>query len=147
MLTFLILIWLTLFVLCVLAAIPAQASGMTRVSAQGRSITVASSAAPKFRCLLSKLGDAGYPVLTLGGLASHGHIRGSKHYSGRAIDINQVRRNVVLRPLPARATAMAESCGLVHGAVWRNPDQGHFEVAGGGRLHGRHHPRRRHSRR
>ncbi len=99
-------------------------------STSGAVAYVAAGARGAFQCLVSSLDDAGYRIAEMGGFADHGHIRHSKHYSGRALDINQVERNVVSRPFPVNVTAMARSCGLESGATWRWADAGHFEVPG-----------------
>lgn len=107
--------------------------GMTRITTPGgHSAVVAASAAPLFLAFLTDL-EREYRVDFVGGyvfrtIAGTRHL--SKHAFGLAIDVNQVARNRVTRALPADATALAARHGLVHGAVWSDPDAGHFEVAG-----------------
>lgn len=96
------------------------------VASSGAKASVSTIARPHFQCLLSKLEAVGYRVDEMGGYASRGN--SSAHPTGNALDINQISRNHVSRPLPVNATEMARDCGLVHGAVWDNPDQGHFEM-------------------
>lgn len=108
------------------AKIDRVASVHLLVASSGARTSVSTVARPHFQCLLGKLETAGYRIDDLGGYASRGNA--SAHPTGNALDINQVSRNVVTRPLPPNATEMARDCGLVHGAVWSNPDQGHFEM-------------------
>lgn len=108
-------------------ATPGPGTGIVR-SVSGAVAYVAGSATGAFQCLVSSLDDAGYKIAEMGGFANGGHIRHSKHYSGTAIDINQVARDVVTRPFPAGFNQMARSCGLESGALWRNADTGHFEI-------------------
>ncbi len=96
------------------------------VASSGAKTSVSMVARPHFVCLLNKLEATGYRIDDMGGYASRGN--SSAHPTGNALDINQVSRNVVTRRLPPNATQLARDCGLVHGAVWNNPDQGHFEM-------------------
>ena len=108
-----------------------RVNAATIYSRSGASASVNSAYAPQFRCLISKLEASGYRIQFMGGYR-HTKIAGtnrwSKHASGAAIDINQTARNRVTRPFPHGTSSMAASCGLFHGALWRNPDTGHFEV-------------------
>jgi hypothetical protein len=97
------------------------------VASTGAKTSVSTVARPHFTCLIGKLEAAGYRIDFMGGYASRGNA--SAHPTGNALDINQTGRNVVTRRLPPNATEMARDCGLVHGAVWDRPDQGHFEMA------------------
>lgn len=105
-------------------------NGLVRASS-GRTARVNPQYASRFQCLVRGLEAAGYKIDFMGGYR-HSKIAGtnrwSKHASGRAIDINQTGRNRVTRRLPHGATAIASACGLLHGAVWRHADAGHFEV-------------------
>lgn len=113
-----------------LACNPAHASTVIH-SRSGASARVNSAYASRFLCLIHKLEAVGYRIQFMGGYR-HTRIAGtriwSKHASGNAIDINQTARNRVTRRLPRNATSIASSCGLTHGAIWRHPDTGHFEV-------------------
>lgn len=138
---------LCLFAVVVLAS-PAHALDLARVSsATGVSAMVDARGAWRFQGLIRDLEAAGYGIATLCG-RSWRNIAGthvlSKHAVGDALDVNQLARNRVLLPLPANATTIAARWGLVHGAVWRHPDQGHFEIPGPNP--GRRHARRRHRR-
>lgn len=110
------------------------AGGMTTIHVGRHAVVVAASAAGKFKGFLTELAATGYPIKFVGGYR-HTKIAGtstwSKHASGLAIDVNQTSRNRVVHRFPAGVTAMAARWGLTHGAVWRHPDTGHFEVAGG----------------
>lgn len=100
--------------------------GHRLVAQSGAQASVSTAAMPHFRCLLGKLETVGYKIQFMGGYASRGNA--SAHPTGNALDINQTSRNRVTHPLPPNATEMARDCGLVHGAVWSSPDQGHFEM-------------------
>lgn len=103
----------------------------TTISAStGARAEVAGSHASNFQCLVSGLEAAGYRIDFMGGFRRHGSVPHSKHPLGLALDINQTGRGRVTRPLPSSATSIAEGCGLFHGALWHNQDQGHFEVGG-----------------
>jgi hypothetical protein len=129
----------------------AVASLVTVKTAAGISITVAAKAADNFTGFVSDLVSAGYRISFMGGWRAHGSCRRcDMHPRGLAIDINQTGRNRVTRAFPAGVTAMAARHGLTHGAVWGNPDQGHFELAGVHRYAARDHRRKvahRHHRR
>lgn len=104
-----------------------RSGGHSLVAKSGARASVSTAAMPHFQCLLDKLEGTGYRIDFMGGYASRGN--SSAHPTGNALDINQTARNRVTRALPYGTTQMAESCGLVHGAVWSNPDGGHFELA------------------
>ena len=106
---------------------PGGGNGHRLTAKSGAQTSVSIVAMPHFRCLLERLETAGYHIDFMGGYASRGNA--SAHPTGNALDINQTGRNVVTRRLPSNATEMARDCGLVHGAVWSNPDTGHFEMA------------------
>lgn len=105
---------------------------MTTISACGKSVRVSPKAASAFRGFLTELCSGGYKIDFVGGYRNT-YIAGTKikslHASGLAIDVNQTARNRVTRRLPAGVTQMAARYGLKHGAVWRSPDAGHFELA------------------
>jgi hypothetical protein len=93
---------------------------------------------PHAQCLLRWLDAMGYPVKDIGGFGARGNM--SAHPTGNALDVNQLSRNVVSVRFPIGVTQAASNCGLVHGAIWSNPDTGHFEMpnkygyVGGGRV-------------
>lgn len=120
--------------LCVVG--PADAANVR--SRSGANASVAPQHAAKFQCLVNRLEAAGVRITLLGGYGSR-DFRGSKHPHGAALDVNQYARNVTRPHVPAGVgNAAARACGLIHGAVWRSPDGGHFEVPGrSGRSYGR----------
>lgn len=121
-------------------------SGIVR-AASGAVAHVAAGATHAFQCVVNALESQGYPVRFMGGYARGGHIRGSLHYSGRALDINQVSRNITSPRMPGNEIEIARGCGLISGAQWAHGDSGHFQsggYAGSGRRHyaSRHHRHR-----
>lgn len=127
-------------------------NGIVR-AASGATAHVASSATAAFQCVINALEAQGYPVKFMGGYANGGHIRHSLHYSGLALDVNQLARGVTRPSMPSNEISLANSCGLVSGAQWANNDSGHFQLggyAGNGRTHYasrrhyRHYASRRH---
>lgn len=95
---------------------------------------VARRAAGAFQGFVDSLAAEGYRIAFMGGWRAHGSCRRcTMHPRGLAIDINQVGRNRVTRPLPDGTTELAARYGILHGAVWAHPDTGHFELAGGHR--------------
>lgn len=92
----------------------------------GASTSVSSAMLPHAQCLLRWLDAMGYPVDDIGGFGERSNP--SAHPTGNALDVNQRARNVVTHRFPSGVTAAASTCGLVHGAVWGNPDTGHFEM-------------------
>lgn len=123
-------------------------------AASGATAHVAASAAHAFQCVIDALESQGYPVEFMGGFASGGHIRHSLHYTGHALDINQLSRSVTTPRMPANEIELANKCGLISGAQWADRDSGHFQLggyAGGGNHHyasarHRHYASHRHSR-
>lgn len=113
--------------LCFLA-VPANAGNIH--SHSGATAQVAQAAAGAFQCLVDGLDGIGYQIHFMGGWRAHGSVRGSLHPAGLALDINQYARNVTRPRMPSAATGIASSCGLIHGAVWRNADTGHFQQGG-----------------
>lgn len=105
----------------------------------GKCFVVAREHAKAFHGFVAELEAAGYKIDAIGGYAYRRidprYCRGgwrsclSNHARGKAIDINQISRNRVTRPLPANVTEIAARHGLKHGAVWNSPDQGHFEIS------------------
>jgi hypothetical protein len=115
-----------------LPTIVAAKNGMVTLKTKsGQRYTVAAHAANAFAGFVNWLESTGYRIAFIGGY-SRRKIAGtniwSHHARGAAIDINQTARNKVTRPLPRNVTAMAAKFGLKHGAVWSDPDAGHFEL-------------------
>lgn len=103
-------------------------------SAGGHFAKVASAFAGRFQAFVRDLESGGFRIRFMGGWRSWGSCRGcDAHPRGRALDIDQTARNVTVQRLPANVTQIAARHGLCHGAVWNNPDAGHFEVASGSR--------------
>lgn len=125
-----------------LVAAPAVAGQV--VSRSGARAQVADAAAGPFQCLVDRLEGAGYPIRFMGGWRRHGSVRHSLHPAGLALDVNQIARNVTRPRMPAGATGWAASCGVLHGAIWRNPDAGHFQIGGEWPRKGRRRASRRH---
>jgi hypothetical protein len=92
----------------------------------GASTSVSDAMLPHAQCLLRWLDAVGYPVRDIGGFGERNNP--SAHPTGNALDVNQLGRNVVSVRFPAGVTQAASDCGLVHGAIWSNPDTGHFEM-------------------
>lgn len=131
------------YVAVLLALLIAPAGAETIHASTGARAEVSPQAASNFRCLISGLEAEGYRIDFMGGYRRHGSVRGSLHPAGLALDINQTGRGRVTRRLPSNATSVAEGCGLIHGAVWRNQDQGHFQRGGwGGTRYASRHARR-----
>lgn len=104
----------------------------------GATAHVAASATGAFQCIVSALESQGYPVRFIGGWRAHGSVPGSLHPVGLAMDVNQISRNVTTPRMPSNEIALANGCGLISGAQWRNGDSGHFQLggwAGNGRRH------------
>lgn len=104
-------------------------SGVVRATS-GAVAYVAHHATEAFQCLINKLEAQGYHIHEMGGYARGGHIRHSLHYSGRALDVNQLSRGVTKPHMPANEIELANSCGLISGAQWVNNDSGHFQLGG-----------------
>jgi hypothetical protein len=107
---------------------PTVMSGIVRASS-GAVARVAAHATESFQCIVNSLERHGYPVRFMGGLSS-GHMRNSLHHVGLALDVNQIARNVTKPRMPSNEVELANSCGLVSGAQWRNADSGHFQLGG-----------------
>lgn len=121
----------------------AQASTVS--SSKGATASVASSAVYAFQCIINKLEAQGYRIAFMGGWRRHGSVRGSLHPAGLALDINQYSRNVTRPRMPSNEVQIANSCGAISGAQWRNGDSGHFQIGGWGSS-SRHHHKHRHRR-
>lgn len=104
---------------------------VTLYTKSGQKYVVAAGAAKQFSGFVSWLESTGYKIEDIGGYA-HRRIAGtrsiSNHARGTALDINQERRNRVTYRFPPGTTEKAKEFGLLHGAVWDNPDTGHFEL-------------------
>lgn len=87
------------------------------------------AAKENFECLFKALEDNKYPMSFIYGYACR-PLATSNHPRGLAVDINQHSRDVTSPNIYRwrSATQLARNCNLTHGAVWRNPDAGHFEM-------------------
>lgn len=120
---------------------PPKGDGVVR-AASGAVAYVARHATAAFQCVVDKLEAAGYRIKEMGGFASRGHIPGSLHYRGLALDVNQLERNVTSPRMPSNEVEIANGCGLVSGAQWKHADSGHFQLGGyDGRPRYAHHRR------
>jgi hypothetical protein len=110
------------------------------VSAGGQNFKVNAAAAPAFKGFVDELASAGAPIGSIGG-ARNTRIAGtnkiSQHAYGNALDINQLRRNVVTPAFRQWANANPGALrnamhhwGVISGGDWHNPDFGHFEWGG-----------------
>jgi hypothetical protein len=98
-------------------------------ASSGAIACVASAAASAMQGFVSALEATGYRIDFMGGWRAHGSCgRCDMHPRGLAIDINQTGRNRVTRSFPPGVTALAARYGLLHGAVWKHADTGHFEL-------------------
>jgi hypothetical protein len=113
--------------------------GRGNIGAGGSRTTVGGAYSSNFQGFLDDWVASGGNVKSLGGF-NYRNIAGTNTLSehakegGRAIDINQIGRNVVTGGLPggiAAEEALARKWGLRPGSSFRNPDRGHFEIAPG----------------
>lgn len=94
-------------------------------TAAGRPLTVAPAFAGPAAAVIAQLVAGGYHPKKISGLNfGHGHVRGSLHFSGRAVDVDQCGWGCspVPRALMRAATAAA---GVRDGCEFR--DHGHFD--------------------
>lgn len=107
-------------------------------TSSGVRAVVAEKFAARFVGFLRDLEATGYRVTEMGGY-SYRRIRGrrilSQHAFGRALDVNQLARDVVsIRMDRAQVSKLARANGLCSGGDWPwrvgGPDLGHFEVCG-----------------
>ena len=131
-------------VVAALAATPGETAQVT--SRGGMNIRVADAAAGPLQCVVNALEAQGY-LARFGRGYGHGTVRGSLHPAGMAMDINQTARGRTTPRMPSNEIQIAQSCGVISGAVWANNDSGHFQVGGWGGSGRAHHRHRRHHRR
>jgi hypothetical protein len=62
---------------------------VTVATAAGIDITISKTMAPKMQAFIEDLVEMGYKPKTIHCYARHGHVRGSRHYSGNACDFDQ----------------------------------------------------------
>lgn len=98
-------------------------------SKSGASALVSSKSASKFQRLIDFLDARGYHIHFMGGYGRRPNV--SLHPHGKALDINQVARNRVVKRYPRGTIEFARHIGLISGSSWRrNPDYGHFQDGG-----------------
>jgi hypothetical protein len=86
------------------------------------------SAVNSLRCVVEGLKRTGLAVKTLWG---YGCRPGSfsNHPRGLAVDVDQYARDRTNPSVPReQGVEIANSCGVVSGAIWHQADNGHFEV-------------------
>jgi len=109
------------------------AKGTTVKSSRGIAVRVSPGARAALQCVVDHVEAAGARIKAMRGYGN-GTVRGSLHPSGRALDINQVRRDVTSPHIPRSvANAAADKCGVISGARWGYADNGHWNLA----VHGR----------
>lgn len=97
-------------------------------SKSGKAVKVAPSARASLQCVVDYVEAHGIKIAAMRGYGP-GTVRASLHPSGRAIDINQIDRDVTRPRLPrAIANSAADHCGVVSGARWDYADNGHFNL-------------------
>jgi hypothetical protein len=80
------------------------------------------------QCVVDFVEQAGVKITAMRGYG-RGTVRGSLHPSGRAIDINQYARDATRPQVPRQiANDAADKCGVVSGARWSYPDNGHWNL-------------------
>ena len=118
-------------------------NGLVTVStAAGIPITVASHLAHKFQGFIADLVARGYKPRHIGSYANCCHVRGSRHYSGAAIDVDQYGWGKTAKPM-YHVADLAAKWGLRDGCSFRHSDCGHIDD---GVSLGRRVARHRHSR-
>jgi hypothetical protein len=97
-------------------------------ASNGSGAYVHPSAVKTFQCILKGFENISAPVAWVGGYGCRPR-RTSNHPRGLAIDINQYARDRTRPAVPRRpGVQIARNCNATSGAVWRNPDNGHFEI-------------------
>ncbi|HXT99567.1 MAG TPA: hypothetical protein VN903_01155, partial [Polyangia bacterium] len=121
------------------AGTAAQSAGMTTItSPSGRKFRVASEFAPNFQGFINEYENQGGVIGPASGGLSERPGNASYHPLGRAIDVNQIGRNIRSggTTLPVdEENAMAARWGLYPGSRFSNPDAGHFEVRNAAAAH------------
>ena len=101
-------------------------------SKSGKVARVAPSARIALQCVVDYVEAHGVHIRAMQGYGA-GTVRSSLHPSGRALDINQFRRNGTYPVVPpAISNAAADRCGVISGARWSYADNGHWNL----RVHG-----------
>jgi hypothetical protein len=110
--------------------IGSQARGDTVTSRSGKSVRVAPEARQALQCVVDYVEAAGVRITAMRGFGA-GTVKGSQHPGGRAIDINQHRRDVTYPKVPRKVSnAAADHCKVISGARWSYADNGHWNLPG-----------------
>lgn len=104
------------------------ADAATVRSRSGVRIKVAPSARLALQCVVDYVESRGIRIKAMRGYG-RGTVAASLHPSGRALDINQIARDVT-RPVVPRSisNAAADKCGVTSGARWGYADNGHWNL-------------------
>ena len=97
---------------------------VTVPTAAGIDITVSKNMAPKMQAFIEDLLEMGYKPKTIHCHARHGHVRGSRHYSGNACDFDQRGWGKTAKMM-YHVSVLAKLHGLRDGGSFR--DWGHID--------------------
>lgn len=112
--------------------IGSQARGDTVASRSGVKIKVAPSARAALQCVVDHVEAAGVRIKFMRGYGP-GTVPRSLHPPGRALDINQLSRDVTRPHVPRHVSnAAADRCGVISGARWGYADNGHWNLGRAG---------------
>lgn len=97
-------------------------------SRSGIRVRVNPSARAALQCVVDHVEAAGVRIKFMRGYGP-GTVPGSQHPPGRAIDINQLARDVTRPSVPRHVSnTAADRCGVVSGARWSYRDNGHWNL-------------------
>lgn len=109
---------------CIFAT-PCQAATIS--SRSGIRIQVSPHAAAKLQCVINYV-ERYVRIKYMRGYG-RGTVRGSRHPSGNALDINQYARGRTRPAIPMHVSnGAADTCGVTSGARWLNQDNGHWNL-------------------
>ena len=97
---------------------------VTLSTAAGINITVSKTMAPKMQAFIADLMEIGYKPKAIHCFARHGHVRGSRHYSGNACDFDQRSWGKTAKMM-YHVSVLAKLHGLRDGGSFR--DWGHID--------------------
>src|SRR5262245_45466360 len=97
---------------------------VTVATAAGIDITVSKGMAPKMQAFIADLIEIGYKPKAIHCFARHGHVRGSRHYSGNACDFDQRGWGKTAKMMD-HVSVLAKLHGLRDGGSFR--DWGHID--------------------
>jgi hypothetical protein len=98
---------------------------VTVATAAGIDITISKTMAPKMQAFIEDLVEMGYKPKTIHCYARHGHVRGSRHYSGNACDFDQRSWGKTAKMM-YHVSVLAKLHGLRDGGSFR--DWGHITM-------------------